>query len=78
MAVARAFSNGPSILFADEPTGNLDAETGEKVIDLLFNLNKESGTTLVIVTHDLELAQKTQRILRLKGGRIIENPITAS
>lgn len=78
VAVARAFSNSPAILFADEPTGNLDAETGEKVIDLLFNLNKESGTTLVIVTHDLELAQKTQRILRLKGGRIIENPISAS
>ncbi|MFN4763419.1 ABC transporter ATP-binding protein [Gillisia sp. Q332] len=75
VAVARAFSNTPSVLFADEPTGNLDAETGEKVIDLLFNLNKESGTTLVIVTHDLELAQKTQRILRLKGGRILENPI---
>ena len=78
VAVARAFSNSPAILFADEPTGNLDAETGEKVIDLLFNLNKESGTTLVIVTHDLELAQKTQRILRLKGGRIIENPISTS
>lgn len=78
VAVARAFSNGPSILFADEPTGNLDAETGDKVIDLLFNLNKESGTTLVIVTHDLELAQKTQRILRLKGGKIVENPISAS
>jgi len=78
VAVARAFSNSPSILFADEPTGNLDAETGEKVIELLFNLNKESGTTLVIVTHDLELAQKTQRILRLKGGRIIENSISAS
>ena len=78
VAVARAFSNSPSILFADEPTGNLDAETGEKVIELLFNLNKESGTTLIIVTHDLELAQKTQRILRLKGGRIIENPIAAS
>lgn len=78
VAVARAFSNGPSILFADEPTGNLDTETGEKVIELLFNLNKESGTTLVIVTHDLELAQKTQRILRLKGGRIVENSIPAS
>lgn len=74
VAVARAFSNKPLILFADEPTGNLDAETGEKVIELLFDLNKEHGTTLVIVTHDLELAQKTQRILRLKGGRIIENP----
>ncbi|MCG2461576.1 ABC transporter ATP-binding protein [Flavobacteriaceae bacterium F89] len=72
VAVARAFSNKPSILFADEPTGNLDTETGGRVIDLLFNLNKESGTTLVIVTHDLELAQKAQRTLRLKGGRIVE------
>ena len=72
VAVARAFSNRPSILFADEPTGNLDAETGEKVIQLLFDLNKEAGTTLVIVTHDLDLAQMTQRILRLKGGKIIE------
>jgi len=73
VAVARAFSNKPAILFADEPTGNLDAETGEKVVDLLFNLNKELGTTLVIVTHDIELAQKTQHILRLKGGKIVEN-----
>ncbi len=78
VAVARAFSNRPSILFADEPTGNLDAETGEKVIELLFDLNKEQGTTLVIVTHDMELAQKTQRILRLKGGRILENPTPAT
>ncbi|MBZ9786692.1 ABC transporter ATP-binding protein [Psychroflexus sp. CAK57W] len=73
VAVARAFSNRPSILFADEPTGNLDAETGEKVEALLFELNKEAGTTLVIVTHDIELANKTQHILRLKGGRIVEN-----
>ena len=72
VAVARAFSNQPSILFADEPTGNLDAETGEKVIKLLFDLNREAGTTLVIVTHDLDLAKMTQRILRLKGGKIIE------
>ena len=72
VAVARAFSNKPEILFADEPTGNLDEETGKKVIELLIELNRESGTTLVIVTHDMELAQKTQRILRLKGGRIIE------
>lgn len=71
VAVARAFSNNPSILFADEPTGNLDAATGEKIIDLLFNLNKELGTTLVIVTHDMELAQKTQNILKLKGGKIV-------
>ncbi|PTX41438.1 putative ABC transport system ATP-binding protein [Christiangramia gaetbulicola] len=72
VAVARAFSNKPEILFADEPTGNLDEETGKKVIELLIELNEESGTTLVIVTHDMELAQKTQRILRLKGGRIME------
>jgi putative ABC transport system ATP-binding protein len=78
VAVARAFSNSPSILFADEPTGNLDAETGEKVIELLFNLNKESGTTLVIVTHDLELAQKTGRILKLKGGRIVDNSLSTT
>ena len=71
VALARAFSNRPSILFADEPTGNLDEETGEKVVQLLFDLNQEAGTTLVIVTHDLELASKTQRILRLKGGRVL-------
>lgn len=73
VALARAFSNRPEILIADEPTGNLDAETGEKVVKLLFDLNKEEGTTLVIVTHDIELAQKTGHILKLKGGEIIEN-----
>ncbi|WP_339661727.1 ABC transporter ATP-binding protein [uncultured Polaribacter sp.] len=73
VALARAFSNKPSILFADEPTGNLDEETGEKVIQLLFELNKEAGTTLVIITHDLDLANRTQQILRLKGGKIISN-----
>jgi putative ABC transport system ATP-binding protein len=73
VALARAFSNRPSILFADEPTGNLDEETGEKVIKLLFELNKEAGTTLVIVTHDLDLAERTQHILRLKGGKIATN-----
>lgn len=77
VALARAFSNKPDILFADEPTGNLDAETGEKVIQLLFDLNKELGTTLVIVTHDIELAQKTNHILKLKNGRIIENTTLA-
>jgi putative ABC transport system ATP-binding protein len=77
VALARAFSNNPSILFADEPTGNLDAETGEKVIQLLFDLNKELGTTLIIVTHDLELAQKTNHILKLKSGSIIENTTLA-
>lgn len=73
VALARAFSNKPSILFADEPTGNLDEETGNKIENLLFDLNKESGTTLVIVTHDIELARKTRNILRLKGGKIVEN-----
>lgn len=73
VAMARAFSNKPSILFADEPTGNLDEETGEKVVQLLFELNKEAGTTLVIVTHDLDLAKRTQHILRLKGGKIFSN-----
>jgi putative ABC transport system ATP-binding protein len=77
VALARAFSNTPSILFADEPTGNLDEETGEKVIKLLFDLNKASNTTLVIVTHDLDLANRTQQILRLKGGKIIVNQPTA-
>jgi putative ABC transport system ATP-binding protein len=76
VALARAFANAPSILFADEPTGNLDAETGEKVIQLLFELNKESGTTLVIITHDLELANRTQQILKLKGGKIMTNQST--
>lgn len=71
ISLARAFSNTPSILFADEPTGNLDGETSEKVIKLLFDLNKEAGTTLVIVTHDLDLASRTDRIIRLKSGIII-------
>ncbi len=71
VSLARAFSNAPRILFADEPTGNLDAETSEKVVKLIFDLNKEAGTTLVLVTHDLELAAKTQRILRIKGGKLI-------
>ena len=71
VALARAFSNTPAILFADEPTGNLDEETGEKVVQLLFDLNKDAGTTLVIVTHDLDLAKRNQHILRLKGGKIL-------
>ncbi|MDN3642074.1 ABC transporter ATP-binding protein [Lutimonas halocynthiae] len=72
VALARAFSNKPRILFADEPTGNLDAETSEKVVQLLFELNKEAGTTLVIVTHDMDLAKMTQRILRLQRGKIMK------
>ena len=70
VAIARAFANRPTILFADEPTGNLDEESGENAINLLLELNKESGTTLVIVTHDLELARRTQRMVVLKGGKI--------
>ena len=72
VALARAFSNDPKILFADEPTGNLDPETHDVVEKLLFDLNREMGTTLVLVTHDLELAAKTQQILKLKGGKMVE------
>lgn len=75
VSLARAFSNQPKILFADEPTGNLDAETSEKVVRLIFDLNKEAGTTLVLVTHDLDLASKTQRIIRLKGGNVISDEV---
>lgn len=73
VSLARAFSNDPEILFADEPTGNLDEETGQIVENLLFDLNKEKNTTLIIVTHDMELANKTKRIIRLKGGKIISD-----
>jgi putative ABC transport system ATP-binding protein len=72
VALARAFINRPKILFADEPTGNLDAETGRLVIDSLFSLNAEAGTTLVLVTHDTELAKRTQQVIRLKGGTIAD------
>jgi putative ABC transport system ATP-binding protein len=71
VALARAFINRPKILFADEPTGNLDAETGHLVIERLFALNADLGTTLVLVTHDTELAGRTQRIIRLKGGVVV-------
>jgi putative ABC transport system ATP-binding protein len=70
VSLARAFSNNPKILFADEPTGNLDEETSEKVEALLFDLNRDMGTTLVLVTHDLELAAKTQKIIKLRGGKL--------
>jgi len=73
VSLARAFSNKPHILFADEPTGNLDAETSEKIENLLFDLNKEAGTTLVLVTHNLELASRTGRIIRMKGGKLISD-----
>ena len=73
VGLARAFINQPRILFADEPTGNLDTETGANVADLLFNLNQETATTLVLVTHDLVLAGRTSRIIRLHGGMIVED-----
>jgi putative ABC transport system ATP-binding protein len=73
VAMARAFITNPKILFADEPTGNLDDENARHLTDLLFKLNKEEGTTLVLVTHNLELAQKTDRILRMRGGELVED-----
>jgi putative ABC transport system ATP-binding protein len=70
VCIARAFSNNPKILFADEPTGNLDAENAEGIVDLIFDLNRNAGTTLVLVTHDLDLARRTRRILKIKGGKV--------
>jgi len=72
VSLARAFANRPRILFADEPTGNLDRETGARVAELLEQLNRDAGTTLVLVTHDGELAARADRILRLEGGRVVE------
>lgn len=69
VALARAFVTRPSVLLADEPTGNLDTRTGEDIIDVLFALNREAGTTLVLVTHDDQLASRCGRVLRLDGGR---------
>lgn len=76
VSIARAFANTPRILFADEPTGNLDAETSERVEELLFSLNREAGTTLILVTHDPELAEKTNRIIRIKAGSIADDQPT--
>ena len=78
VSLARAFSNKPAILFADEPTGNLDAETSEKIEKLMFELNRDAGTTLIIVTHDLELAMHTNRIIKIKGGVIISDDTNAT
>ena len=76
VALARAFINRPRILFCDEPTGNLDGDTAEAMVGLIFGLNRERGTTLVLVTHDLELARRTQRILRLRHGGVIADEKT--
>jgi len=73
VAIARAFSNAPRLLFADEPTGNLDSETGARIVELLETLNRESGTTIVLVTHDLGLARRAQRIIRLADGIVVSD-----
>jgi putative ABC transport system ATP-binding protein len=73
VAVARAFIHRPSILFADEPTGNLDAATGERVIELMMELNRERGTTLVLVTHDPDLARRARRVIRLADGAVVSD-----
>ncbi len=72
VAIARAFVTGPEVLFADEPTGNLDTVTGQRIGDLLFRLNAESGTTLVLVTHEQELASRCDRVLHIDGGKLQE------
>lgn len=77
VALARAFITSPKILFADEPTGNLDGENAALIEELLFGMNREEKTTLVLVTHNLELAAKTERVLRMKGGKLVEDSITA-
>ena len=73
VAIARAFATEPAILFADEPTGNLDNVTGERVIDLLFRLNRDKGTTLVLVTHDEHLASRCERLIQLEAGRVVSD-----
>ena len=78
VAVARAFAHGPSILYADEPTGNLDSVTGGRIVALLEELNRERGTTLVLVTHDLELAARAGRVIRLADGRMVADEAAAA
>lgn len=75
VSIARAFIINPTILFADEPTGNLDEENASHITDLLFGMNREQNTTLVLVTHNLELAQRTQRILCMRGGKLMEEKL---
>ena len=72
VCIARALVNNPEIIFADEPTGNLDSNTGAKVEDILFKLNREKGITLIIVTHDPDLAQKCDRQIQIKDGQVVK------
>jgi putative ABC transport system ATP-binding protein len=76
VALARAFMNRPKILFCDEPTGNPDDDTAAAMVELIFEINRERGTTLVLVTHNLELARRCERILRLKGGAVVSDEIS--
>jgi putative ABC transport system ATP-binding protein len=78
VAIARAFVNRPRLLFADEPTGNLDAATGHRIIELLETLNRDAGTTIVLVTHDLSLAERTERIIRLRDGAVVDDTARAA
>ena len=78
VAIARAFASNPKILFADEPTGNLDAKTGAKIIDLLFDLNADFGTTLVLVTHDARLASRCERSILIEAGQLVSEVLETS
>ncbi len=78
VAIARAFASRPKVLFADEPTGNLDTATGARIIDLLFGLNSDYGTTLVLVTHDARLADRCDRVIELDGGRVVADRASAA
>jgi putative ABC transport system ATP-binding protein len=78
VAIARAFASRPKVLFADEPTGNLDTMTGARIIDLLFGLNDAYGTTLVLVTHDVRLADRCDRVIELDAGRVVADRATAA
>ncbi len=78
VAIARAFATRPAVLFADEPTGNLDARTGEKIMTLMFDLNRDSATTLVLVTHDSQLAARCDRVLTLDAGKLVADEAAAA
>jgi len=78
VAIARAFMNRPKILFADEPTGNLDGETAQEIVRLIFNLNATAGTTLILVTHDSDLTQQAGRVISLRAGRLLSDTLTTA